>query len=146
MRALSEAISTAALAVSVTVAFGPSAASAPHRHQGPVFGHVLEGELEFAVGDANVRTLKAGDTFYEAAMELHAVSRNPSDKVKTLVLTVLVHPRDAKELVIPEPAKKEKVSDARFLFSKQLIVGRIDDALHRFQSCLKIDHSGFSSG
>ena len=39
-----------------------------------------------------------------------------------------------------------EVGDARFLFSKQLIVGRIDDALHRFQSCLKIDHSGFSSG
>jgi hypothetical protein len=52
--------------------------------------------------------LKAGDTFYEAAMALHSVSRNPSAKNKTRVLAVLVHPRDAKELVIPEPAKKEK--------------------------------------
>ena len=96
-----------ATATTVEVTFEPGEASAPHRHPGPVFGYVLEGELEFAVGDAEVRTLKAGDTFYEPAMELHAVSRNPSDKVKTRVLAVIVHPRDAKELVIPEPAKKE---------------------------------------
>ena len=38
------------------------------------------------------RHAKHGDTFYEPAMELHAVSRNPSDKVKTRVLAVLVHP------------------------------------------------------
>jgi hypothetical protein len=54
------------------------------------------------------RHAKHGDTFYEPALELHAVSSNPSDKVKSRALAVLVHPRDAKELVIPEPAKKEK--------------------------------------
>ena len=97
-----------ARATTLEVTFGPGAVSAPHRHPGPVFGYVLEGELEFAVGDGKVRALKAGDTFYEPAMALHAVSRNPSDKVKTRVLAVLVHPRDAKELVIPEPAKKEE--------------------------------------
>ena len=90
------------------VTFEPGAGSSPHRHPGPIFGYVLEGELEFAVGDGKVRKLKAGDTFYEPAMALHAVSRNPSDKAKTRVLAVLVHPRDAKELVIPEPARKEK--------------------------------------
>ena len=97
-----------AKATTLEVTFGPSAASAPHRHSGPIVGYVLDGELEFRVGDGQVRKLKAGDTFYEPAMALHAVSRNPSDKIKTRVLAVLVHPRDAKELVIPEPAKKEK--------------------------------------
>jgi quercetin dioxygenase-like cupin family protein len=96
-----------ARATTLEVTFAPGVASAPHRHPGPVFGYVLEGELEFAVGDGKVRTLKAGDTFYEPAAALHAVSRNPSDKVKTRVLAVLVHPRDAKELVI-ELAKKEE--------------------------------------
>ena len=97
-----------ARATTLEVTFAPGVASTPHRHPGPIFGYVLEGELEFAVGDGKVRTLKAGDTFYEPAMALHAVSRNPSDKVKTRVLAVLVHPRDAKELVIPEPAKNEE--------------------------------------
>jgi len=31
------------------VTFEPGAGSSPHRHPGPVFGYVLEGELEFAV-------------------------------------------------------------------------------------------------
>ena len=90
------------------VTFAPGVASTPHRHPSPIFGSVLEGELEFAVGDGKVRTLKAGDTFYEPAMALHAVSRNPSDRVETRMLAVLVHPRDAKALVIPEPAKGGK--------------------------------------
>ena len=83
-------------------------ASAPHRHPGPVFGYVLEGELDFQAGDAPARRLKAGDTFYEPARVLHAVSRNPSAKVRTRVLAVILHARDAKALVIPEPAKGGK--------------------------------------
>ena len=97
-----------AKATTFEVTFEPGASSAPHRHPGPIFGYILEGELEFAVGAEKPRTLKAGDTFYEPAMALHAVSRNPSDKATTRVLAVLVHPRDAKDLVIPEPAKKER--------------------------------------
>lgn len=97
-----------AKATTFEVTFGPGVAGTPHRHPGPIFGYVIEGEFEFGVGDQKVQKLKAGDTFYEPAMALHAVSRNPSDKAKTRVLAVLVHPRDAKELVIPEPAKKEK--------------------------------------
>jgi quercetin dioxygenase-like cupin family protein len=97
-----------ARATTLEVTFEPGAASAPHRHPGPVFGYVLEGELDFQAGDAPARRLKAGDTFYEPAMVLHAVARNPSEKVRTRVLAVILHPRDAKELVIPEPAKGGK--------------------------------------
>jgi quercetin dioxygenase-like cupin family protein len=90
------------------VTFEPGAASAPHRHPGPVFGYVLEGELEFRAGDAPAHKLKAGDTFYEPANVLHSVARNPSNKARTRVLAVMLHPRGAKALVVPEPAKKEK--------------------------------------
>lgn len=89
------------------VTFEPGAASSPHRHPGPVFGYVLEGDLEFQAGDAPARLLRAGDTFYEPAMVLHAVARNPSDKARTRVLAVILHPRDAKALVVPESAKEE---------------------------------------
>jgi quercetin dioxygenase-like cupin family protein len=40
-------------------------AGKPHRHTGPVFGYVLEGEYEWALDDQPAKTLKAGDTFYE---------------------------------------------------------------------------------
>lgn len=97
-----------ATATTFEVTFGPGVASPAHRHPGPIFGYVIEGELDFQAGDEPVRRLKAGDTFYEPAMALHAVSRNPSDKTTTRVLAVMVHPRDAKLMVIPEPAKEGK--------------------------------------
>ena len=93
-------------ATTFEITLEPGAAGRPHRHPGAVYGYVLEGEFEFAVGTDKPRTLKVGDTFYEPAMALHAVSRNPSATAKTRILAIMVHPRDAKNMVIPEPAKK----------------------------------------
>ena len=95
---------TSATAVEVT--FEPGQAGTPHRHPGPGFGYVLEGEYEWAINDQPVKKLKVGDTFYEPTLCLHRVSRNPSDKGRTRVLAVLLLPREAKDLAIPEPAKE----------------------------------------
>jgi quercetin dioxygenase-like cupin family protein len=92
-------------ATTVEVTLEPGQASTPHRHPGPVFGYVLEGEYEWAINDNPARTLKAGDTFYEPTGCLHRVSRN-AGKTKTRVLAVLLVPQDARELSVPEkPAK-----------------------------------------
>ena len=96
-----------AKATTVEVTLGPGQASAPHRHPGPTFGYVLEGDYEWAIDDNPVQKLKAGDTFYEPTGCLHRVSKNPSDKNKTRVLAVVLHPHDVKDLVIPEKAKKD---------------------------------------
>lgn len=97
-----------AKATTIEITFQPGAAGTPHRHPGSTFGYVLEGEMEFAVGDQKPRILKAGDTFYEPSMALHSVSRNPSEKTTTRVLAIHVQSRDAKELAIPEPPTAEK--------------------------------------
>ena len=89
---------TSATAVEVT--FEPGQAGASHRHPGPAFGYVLEGEYEWAIDDQPAKVLKAGETFYEPGGCLHRVSRNPG-KVKARVLAWVLHPRDAKDLVIP---------------------------------------------
>jgi len=94
-----------AKATTVEVTLGPDEASAPHRHPGPAFGYVLEGDYEWAIDDNPVQKLKAGDTFYEPTGCLHRVSRNPSDKNKTRVIAVVLHAHDVKDIVIPE--KKE---------------------------------------
>jgi quercetin dioxygenase-like cupin family protein len=94
-----------AKATTVEVTLGPGEASAPHRHPGPAFGYVLEGEYEWAIDDNPAKTLKVGDTFYEPTGCLHRVSRNPSKKGKTRVLAVVLHPRDARQITIPEPKK-----------------------------------------
>jgi quercetin dioxygenase-like cupin family protein len=91
-------------ATTVEVTLEPGQASVPHRHPGPVFGYVIEGEYEWAIDDQPARMLKAGDTFYEPTGCLHRVSRNPG-KVRTRVLAVVLHPHDSKQLAVPEPGK-----------------------------------------
>ena len=89
----------------VEVTYEAGQAGKPHRHPGPVFGYVLEGEYEWAIDDNKARVLKAGETFYEPTGCLHRVSKNPAAKGNTRVLAVVLHPRDAKQITIPEPKK-----------------------------------------
>src|SRR5262245_24119871 len=92
----------AASATVVEVTFEPGQKDPPHHHTGPVFGYVLEGEYEHALDDEPVKTYKAGDTFYEPSGSVHRVARNRSKTAKTRLLAVILHPRDAKEVTVPE--------------------------------------------
>ena len=89
----------------VEVTLEPGQAGKPHRHAGRVIGYVLEGEFEWAIDDKPAETFKAGDTFYEPTGCLHRVSKNPAAKGNTRVLAVVLHPRDARQITIPEPNK-----------------------------------------
>ena len=95
-----------AKATVLEVTFEPGQKDTPHRHAGPVFGYVLEGEYEHAINDEPVKTYKTGDTFYEPSGCVHRVARNPSKTAKTRLLAVILHPRDAKEVTVPEKEKK----------------------------------------
>ena len=88
------------------VTFEPGQKDTPHRHAGPVFGYVLEGEYEHAINDEPVKTYKTGDTFYEPTGSVHRVAQNPSKTAKTRLLAVILHPRDAKEVTVPEKGKE----------------------------------------
>lgn len=91
----------------VEVTLNPGQAGAPHRHPGPGFVYVLEGEYELGIDDQPTKVFKAGETFYEPTACLHRVSKNPSAKGRTRLIAFVVHPRDAKEIAIPE-RKNEK--------------------------------------
>ena len=95
-----------ASATMLEVTFEPGQADSPHRHAGPVFGYVLEGEYEHALDDEPVKKYKAGDTFYEPSGCVHRVARNPSRTARTRLLAVILHPRDAKEVTVPEKGKE----------------------------------------
>src|SRR5262249_48011581 len=92
-------------ATTVEVTLAPGEVEAAHRHPGPAFGYVLEGEYEWAVDDNKPQILKAGDTFYEPTGCLHGVGRNPSKKDKARFIAVVLHPEDAKDIVIPEKSR-----------------------------------------
>ena len=96
----------AASATVLEVTLKPGQKDTPHRHTGPVFGYVLEGEYEHAINDDRVTTYKAADTFYEPSGCVHRVTRNPSKTAKTRLLAVILHPRDTKETTVPEKGKE----------------------------------------
>ena len=94
-----------AKATTVKVTLAPGEVEAAHRHPGPAFGYVLEGEYEWAVDDNKPKIFKAGDTFYEPTGCLHGVGRNPSKKNRARFIAVVLHPENAKDIVIPVKKK-----------------------------------------
>ncbi len=89
-----------ASATVLEVTFEPGAKDTQHHHAGPVFGYVLEGQYEHAVDDEPVKTYEAGETFYEPTGCVHRVASNPSNKARTRLLVVILHPRDAREVTV----------------------------------------------
>jgi quercetin dioxygenase-like cupin family protein len=88
------------------VTIEPSHKDSAHRHIGPVFGYVLEGEYEHAIDNEPIKTFKAGETFYEPSGSVHRVAQNPSGKTTTRLLAVILHPRDAKQVTVREKGKE----------------------------------------
>jgi quercetin dioxygenase-like cupin family protein len=89
----------------VEVTIEPGQAGVAHRHPGPGLVYVLEGEYELGIDDQPTKIYKAGETFYEPTGCLHRVSRNPAKKGRTRLIAFVLHPRDAKEIAIPEGKK-----------------------------------------
>lgn len=75
------------------VTIEPGQKDSAHRHVGPVFGYILEGEYEQALNDEPIKMLKAGETFYEPSGSVHRVAQNPSSKTSTRLLAVPSPPR-----------------------------------------------------
>lgn len=89
-------------ATTVELTILPLEESQPHRHPGPVYGYILQGSYQFKVEGQPLVTLKQGNTFYEPKMALHEVGHNPDSNSIARILATVVHPRDAKRLIIPE--------------------------------------------
>ena len=88
------------------VTIGPGQKDSAHRHSGPVFGYVLEGEYEHAINDEPITTYKAGETFYEPSGAVHRVAQNPNRKTDTRLLAVILHSRDTTKVTVPEKSKE----------------------------------------
>lgn len=65
--------------------------SPPHRHSGPVFGYVLEGELCFELEGDPARSIPTGGTFSEPGGDvIHYQAGNNRSDVWTRVLVVML--------------------------------------------------------
>jgi quercetin dioxygenase-like cupin family protein len=61
-----------------------------HRHPADTYVYVIDGSVEFVVGDAEPIVLKAGESFYEPPGALHSVSRNASGEEPASLIAFFV--------------------------------------------------------
>lgn len=71
----------------------PGGGAPAHVHPGFITGYVESGTLEFQLKGEPVKTLKAGDTFFEPPGSHHMLARNPDASVKTVVIAFVVNPK-----------------------------------------------------
>ncbi len=84
---------SAAMVATVTIPPGDPG-SGPHRHSGPVFGYVIEGEILFELEGERPHAIKAGEAFWEPGFEVvHYQAANlRTDVASTFVVFMLCAP------------------------------------------------------
>jgi quercetin dioxygenase-like cupin family protein len=70
----------------LTLTIPPGTAAGPHKHPGPVFGYILQCEIENQVDPDPPKTYKTGDYFYEPTLHVHRMLRNLSKTVTAKIL------------------------------------------------------------
>jgi quercetin dioxygenase-like cupin family protein len=94
-----------AMTIHVTLPPG-SAGSPPHRHTGPAFGYVLEGEMIFELEGESERVVRAGDTFWEPGGDVihYQDGNNLADGQTRFVVTMFGVP--GQPMLIPVSAEE----------------------------------------
>ena len=85
-------IPSGAEAMTATVELPPGdPGTPPHRHSGPVFGYLLEGEMLFELEGEPERVIRAGEAFWEPGGDvIHYQAANNLTDVRTVFLAVMV--------------------------------------------------------
>ena len=82
-------------AMTIRVEFPPGdPGTPPHRHVGPAFGYVLEGEMRFELEGEPTRVLHAGDTFWEPGGDVihYQDGNNRTDSPVRFIVTMMCVP------------------------------------------------------
>ncbi|WP_344646991.1 cupin domain-containing protein [Cryptosporangium japonicum] len=80
--------------------------AAPHRHPGPAFGYVLEGEMRFEIEGEPERVVRAGEAFWEPGGDtIHYQDGNHSDRDRLRFLVTLLCPPGAPMLTFVDPGE-----------------------------------------
>jgi quercetin dioxygenase-like cupin family protein len=88
-------IPAGAHAMTIVVEFPPGdPGTPPHRHTGPCFGYVLDGEMVFELEGAPARVIRAGEAFWEPGGDvIHYQDGNNRDDIPVrFTVTMLCEP------------------------------------------------------
>lgn len=102
-------------AMTILVEFPPGdPGTPPHRHSGPAFGYVLEGEMLFELEGEPPRVVRAGETFWEPGGDVihYQDGNNRSDIPVRFTVTMLCAP-DKPMLVLVEDDELAARKDRR---------------------------------
>jgi quercetin dioxygenase-like cupin family protein len=91
--------------MTVVVEYPPGDPGAPpHRHSGPAFGYVLEGEMLFELEGEPPRVLRAGEAFWEPGGDvIHYQDGNNRDDVRLrFTVTMLCAPGEPMFTLVDE--------------------------------------------
>jgi quercetin dioxygenase-like cupin family protein len=66
----------------------------PHRHSGPAFGYMLEGEMRFELEGEPERIIRAGETFWEPGGDVihYQDANNRTDSWSRFIVTMMCEP------------------------------------------------------
>ncbi|MET8331951.1 cupin domain-containing protein [Streptomyces sp. NPDC005181] len=73
----------------------------PHRHSGPVFGYMLEGEMLFELEGEPERVIRAGESFWEPGGDvIHYQDRNNRNDIWSRFIVVMMCAPDVPMLTL----------------------------------------------
>jgi quercetin dioxygenase-like cupin family protein len=76
----------------------------PHRHSGPVFGYMLEGEMRFEIEGEPERVIHAGESFWEPGGDVihYQDGNNRTDSLSRFYITMLCVPNQPMLTIVDE--------------------------------------------
>jgi quercetin dioxygenase-like cupin family protein len=95
----------------VTIELPPgSPGTPPHRHSGPVFGYMLEGEMIFELEGEPERVIQAGQAFWEPGGDVihYQAANNLSDTWSRFVVTMIGVPGQPMLTLVSEDELAER--------------------------------------
>lgn len=107
------AANSAAMIATVTIPPGEPG-SGPHRHSGPVFGYVLEGEILFELEGERPYPIKAGEAFWEPGFEVvHYQAANLRADIASKFVVFMLCAPDAPMMTYLDEAEIEERAHLR---------------------------------
>ena len=101
--------------MTVVIEYPPGDRGAPpHRHSGPAFGYVVEGEMRFELEGEPERIVRAGEAFWEPGGDvIHYQDGNNRDDIPVRFVVTMLCPPGGSMITLVDEAELDRRRDRR---------------------------------